>query len=105
MNFGEQFFKERAFLVPRKAIIPYWRTSFLLGFLLCFSITTHAVGDIIITEVMQNPSAVSDANGEYFELHNTTGSSIDLLNWVVRDDATASETHTIASSVVVPAGL
>lgn len=61
-------------------------------------------GDIIITEVMQNPNAVGDTSGEYFELYNTTGATIDLLNWVIKDDVTASETHTIGSSVVVPSG-
>lgn len=33
-------------------------------------------GDVIITEFMKDPAAVSDANGEWFELHN-------LLPWRV----------------------
>ncbi|MFD2561910.1 T9SS type A sorting domain-containing protein [Aquimarina rubra] len=61
------------------------------------------VGDIIITEVMRNPDAVGDPNGEYFELYNTTTSPIDIQSWVIKDDATVSETHVIASSVIVPA--
>ncbi|WP_378175294.1 T9SS type A sorting domain-containing protein [Aquimarina sp. SS2-1] len=61
------------------------------------------VGDIIITEVMRNPDAVSDPNGEYFELYNTTTSPIDIQSWVIKDDATVSENHVIASSVIVPA--
>ncbi|MCF6180602.1 lamin tail domain-containing protein [Lutibacter sp.] len=59
------------------------------------------VGDIIITEIMQNPSAVSDANGEYFEVYNTTASSIDMNGWTIKDLGTDS--HIISSSVVVPA--
>jgi len=30
------------------------------------------VGDIIITEIMNNPSAVVDSEGEWFEIYNTT---------------------------------
>ncbi|MCK5076964.1 MAG: endonuclease, partial [Calditrichia bacterium] len=33
-------------------------------------------GDIIISEIMQNPSAVYDDVGEWFEIHNTTSGSI-----------------------------
>lgn len=62
---------------------------------------TASAGDIIITEIMQNPSAVSDTNGEYFEVYNTTGSAIDMNGWVISDAGT--ESHAIASSVVVPA--
>jgi len=59
------------------------------------------VGDIIITEIMQNPSTVADTNGEWFELYNTTDSAIDLDGWVIKDDGT--NTHTISGTLVVPA--
>ena len=36
------------------------------------------VGDLVITEVMSNPSAVSDTNGEYIEFYNASGSTIDF---------------------------
>ncbi len=58
-------------------------------------------GDIIINEIMKNPSAVGDTDGEYFEVYNTTGAAIDLAGWVVSD--LGSDSHSIASSVVVPA--
>ena len=45
------------------------------------------VGDLVITEVMQNPAAVADAVGEYFEIHNTTGAAIDIRGLVLRDQA------------------
>lgn len=61
------------------------------------------VGSIIITEIMQNPNAVADSAGEYFELYNTTSTDIDIESWIIKDDATASEMHTIATSLVVPA--
>lgn len=63
---------------------------------------TPQPGDIVITEIMQNPSAVSDSNGEYFEVYNTTGSDIDLNGWQIEDND--FDFHTIASSVIVPAG-
>lgn len=37
-------------------------------------------GDLIVTEIMNNPAAVSDANGEWFELFNTTGAKEISLN-------------------------
>ena len=62
-----------------------------------------AVGALIITEVMQNPSAASDPAGEYFEVYNTTSSPIDMIGWIIKDEASAGETHTIGSSLIVPA--
>jgi Lamin Tail Domain/Secretion system C-terminal sorting domain len=65
--------------------------------------TCSNVGDIIITEVMQNPNAVGDSVGEWFEVYNTTGAPIDMLGWTIKDDTSVSETYTIPTSVVVPA--
>lgn len=56
-------------------------------------------GSIIITEILQDPSGVTDANGEYFEVYNTTASDIDLKGWIISDGG--SNSHTIASSVIV----
>ncbi|MCR8666906.1 T9SS type A sorting domain-containing protein [Aestuariibaculum sp. M13] len=69
----------------------------------CVSVTCANAGDIIFTEVMPNPNAVIDPAGEYFELYNTTSSAIDIQGWIIKDDASSSETHTISSSLVVPA--
>jgi len=66
------------------------------------AVTCSNVGDIIITEIMQNPSAVADSAGEYFEIYNTTGAPIDMQGWIIKDETSASEMHTI-SSLVVPA--
>ncbi|REE83577.1 putative secreted protein (Por secretion system target) [Lutibacter oceani] len=60
------------------------------------------VGSIIITEIMHNPTMVTDANGEYFEVYNTTAIDIDLNGWVISDNE--SESHPINSSVIVPSG-
>lgn len=63
-------------------------------------------GDIVITEIMNNPAPVSDTTGEWFEVFNSTSDAIDVNGWVVKDDGT--NTHTIDGSVggstVIPAG-
>ncbi|HHP7238789.1 lamin tail domain-containing protein [Longibacter sp.] len=66
------------------------------------TVSSGSDGDIIVTEVMQNPSDLSDADGEYVELYNTTGTDIDLEGWTVRDDG--SDRHVIGERLVVPAG-
>ncbi len=59
------------------------------------------VGDVIITEIIQNPDAVSDANGEWFELYNTTDLNIDIEGWEIKDSG--SNSHIISESLVIPA--
>lgn len=61
-----------------------------------------AYGDIIITEIMQNPSVVNDNDGEWFEVYNTTGSPINMQGWVIKDDASSGEEFVI-SALTVPA--
>jgi hypothetical protein len=53
-------------------------------------------GDIIVSEVLANPTAVSDSAGEWFELYNTSAVNIDLNGLVLRDSG--SNIHTIANS-------
>jgi len=63
-------------------------------FLLCSLVGfSQNPGDLIITEIMNNPDAVSDTTGEWFELYNTTGSSIDIDGWTIKDDG--SNLHVI----------
>ncbi|WP_370390787.1 lamin tail domain-containing protein [uncultured Winogradskyella sp.] len=61
---------------------------------------TPPVPELIITEIMQNPSDVGDNSGEYFEVYNPTASAIDMIGWTISDNG--SDSHTISSSVVVP---
>jgi hypothetical protein len=68
----------------------------------CIPVVCPNPGDIIITEIMQNPAAVGDNSGEYFEVYNTTGSPIDMAGWEIVDLTNASENHTISSSLIVP---
>ncbi len=64
---------------------------------------TTPVGAIIINEIMFNPSQVSDANGEYFELYNTTDEVVELEGWQIKDLSAPNEFFTINESVeIVP---
>ena len=63
--------------------------------------TCPQAGDLVITEVMYNPDASFDNNGEWFEIYNTTETAIDLEGIIIRDDG--GESHTISTSVIVPA--
>ncbi len=59
---------------------------------------------IVINEILQNPDAVSDSSGEWFELHNPGGSAVDIEGWTIADDG--SESHLIANGgpLSIPAG-
>ena len=75
----------------------------LVGILsLVSGIALAADTDIVITEIMQNPAVLPDADGEWFEIHNTGGTPVDLNGWTLSD--LGSDSHTIVGSAVVPAG-
>jgi uncharacterized repeat protein (TIGR01451 family) len=61
-----------------------------------------APGSIVINEIMKNPLVTLDTLGEWFEVYNPTGQDINLQNCIIKDNS--SDTHTIASSLIVPAG-
>ncbi len=45
-------------------------------------------GELLITEVMYNPTALSDTEGEWFEVYNNSDQTINLQNLILgRDDA------------------
>jgi len=59
-------------------------------------------GDLLITELMYNPTSLSDAEGEWFEIYNNSDQSINLQNLILgRDDANR---HTITDSLELPPG-
>jgi hypothetical protein len=61
-------------------------------------------GPVVINEVMINPSAVSDANGEYVELYNSGTATVDIKGWTIRDDGGNSFTIPSGQPVLVAAG-
>jgi hypothetical protein len=66
------------------------------------AVTDLVAGDLVITEYIANPAAVSDSLGEWFEVYNASGSDVDLEGLVLYDLGTDS--HTVAGSLVVGAG-
>ncbi len=42
-------------------------------------------GDLIITEIMYNPAALSDTEGEWFEIFNASTETIDLFQLVIKE--------------------
>lgn len=60
-------------------------------------------GDVIITEIMQNPAKTYDSLGEYFELYNTRDFDIDINGWELRDSG--SDVHHIDNGgpLIIPA--
>lgn len=61
------------------------------------------IGDLIITEIMNNPNEVLDADGEWFEIHNTTATPIDLNGFTIYHD-TSGAPHVVTTSFVVAGG-
>ena len=61
-------------------------------------------GDVIITEIMINPSTVTDANGEWFELFNILSETVDIRGWTIEDES--GKTHAIPDTdpILIPAG-
>ena len=68
----------------------------------CVNAARPGADDLVITEIMQNPSALSDAVGEYFEAINVSDTDVDLFGVLIRDDGT--DDFRIEESIVVPAG-
>ncbi|MBU1534454.1 lamin tail domain-containing protein, partial [Myxococcota bacterium] len=58
-------------------------------------------GSVIFTEIMYDPAAVDDSDGEYVELYNTTGSSLNLNGCEIHDLSTA---FAPLDGVTIPAG-
>jgi len=46
------------------------------------------LAQIVVNEVIQNPAAVSDANGEWFEVYNAGPGTVDLDGWTIQDNDT-----------------
>ena len=61
-----------------------------------------APGELVINEIMQNPSSVSDTNGEWFEVFNSLATDVDLYNWTFSD--VGGNTFTVADTLIAPAG-
>lgn len=75
----------------------------LVGILFLMSgIALAADTDIVINEVMQNPAVLLDSEGEWFELHNTGGTPVDLNGWTIQDND--GDSFVVGAPAVIPAG-
>jgi len=61
-------------------------------------------GDLVISEVMANPSAVSDRAGEWFELFNPTIDSLILNNLVISDNGSNAHQIDTGSDLLINSG-
>lgn len=61
-----------------------------------------AVGDVVISEIMQNPAAFADSEGEYFEVYNPTAGPFDLSGCTVSDEN--ADNHVVTQPILLPAG-
>jgi hypothetical protein len=60
-----------------------------------------AAGDVVVTEIMYDPSGSPDENFEWFEVFNATTRPIGLATWSVQDDPGASQEVTVIDQPVV----
>lgn len=58
--------------------------------------------NLVITEILQNPSQVLDTQGEWFEIANFGSNTINLYGWKIKDNG--SDNHVISSSLPVQVG-
>jgi hypothetical protein len=56
-------------------------------------------GDLLITEIMYDPTALTDAYGEWFEIYNNTAHPVNLQRLVISRNAT--ERHTIDTAIML----
>lgn len=61
-------------------------------------------GDLVITEIMNNPRAVLDEVGEWFEIHNATGLPLDLEGVEIVHQPGAATGHVIGAPLLIPPG-
>ena len=57
------------------------------------------IGDLLITELMINPVALADSQGEWIELYNPTDSEINLRDHQLRDDG--SDLHRFDTDLLI----
>ncbi|NRB38506.1 MAG: lamin tail domain-containing protein [Pseudomonadales bacterium] len=58
------------------------------------------LGDVLISEFLADPEAVTDAEGEWIELYNNSHEAIDLTGWILSDN---SREHVIIGALFIPA--
>ncbi len=67
-----------------------------------FDDLTPSEAKLVITEIMPNPSMVSDTYGEWFEVYNQDSISHNLFHWTLKDADTDS--HRIEDNLIIEPG-
>ncbi len=57
-----------------------------------------AAGELIISEIMANPEALGDSEGEYIEIYNASSDAININGLIVRD---GSSDFTVSQDVII----
>ncbi|MEM6291064.1 MAG: lamin tail domain-containing protein [Myxococcota bacterium] len=68
----------------------------------CEGMAAPQAGDLVITELQPNPDVVTDDAGEWFELLSVAATPLELGGCTLAD--LDSDSHTVAGSLVIPAG-
>jgi hypothetical protein len=58
-------------------------------------------GDLLITEIMYDPTSLTDTYGEWFEIYNNTGFPVNLQHLVISKSGT--DRHVITAAITLPA--
>lgn len=61
-------------------------------------------GDLVVSEILANPAAVSDTAGEWLELYNRTSRTLDINGLVLRDNGSNSHTITAPTELLINPG-
>lgn len=61
------------------------------------------VGTLVLSELMPNPEAVGDSDGEWFEAYNPTKAAIDLTGWKLTEPQPVDPKQTPELHVIQPA--
>ena len=65
--------------------------------------TAPAASPLVISEILFNPAAVTDAGGEWFEITNGTDAPIDLRGWTIADNKGQAHIVEPGGALFVPA--
>ena len=79
---------------------------FLLAGLVFYPLYSQNPGDVVIAEIMKNPSFTGnlDSLGEWFELWNPTVNPIDIAGWIIHDNDFDRDTIQNGGPLLIPAG-
>ena len=73
-----------------------------IAFLLGIITAPAAWGEVFINEIMKDPNAVSDSNGEWFELYNDAPSAVNVNGWTISDNGGESHVINNAGPLLIP---